>query len=69
MTVAPAPWVCLNARSLAMSQEEMSPLSIRLFGPFAVEVNGVPLRHLRTRKGQWLLALLTLRSGSVVERA
>src|SRR5204862_7473009 len=33
-----------------------------LFGPFEVRLHGHPLPRLRSRKGQWLLALLTLRS-------
>src|SRR5262249_34840480 len=37
------------------------PLQIRLFGPFAVRVDGLPMPPLRTRKGQHLLALLVLR--------
>lgn len=45
-----------------------SPLKISLFGPFEVRVNGAPLPRLRTRKGQWLLALLTLRHGREVSR-
>src|SRR5436190_220697 len=44
------------------------PLSIRLFGPFRAWVNGEPLPRLRSRKGVWLLALLTLRHGCEVER-
>ena len=36
------------------------PLTIDLFGPFSVQVEGKPLPHLRSRKGQWLLALLAL---------
>src|SRR5215218_10132197 len=47
----------------------MSRLRLRLFGPFGAQVRGNPLPRLRTRKGQWLLALLTLRSGCEVERA
>lgn len=43
-------------------------LEIRLFGPFSVRVNDVALPPLRTRKGQWLLALLALRSPRVVSR-
>jgi predicted ATPase/DNA-binding SARP family transcriptional activator len=43
-------------------------LAIRLFGPFEVCVNGAPLPRLRSRKGQWLLALLALRHGREVER-
>src|SRR2546426_1154014 len=45
-----------------------SPLALRLFGPFEVRLNGVPLPRLRSRKGQSLLALLVLRQGSEVER-
>ena len=45
-----------------------SPLSIRLFGPFEVQVQGRPLPPLRSRKGFWLLALLVLRQGREVER-
>src|SRR5438552_8269290 len=44
-------------------------LTIRLFGPFEVQLNGAPLPRLRTRKGQWLLALLALRHGCEVDRA
>jgi predicted ATPase/DNA-binding SARP family transcriptional activator len=43
-------------------------LAIRLFGPFAVHVNGQPLPRLRSRNGQALLALLTLRHDGEVER-
>src|SRR2546428_9036776 len=45
-----------------------SPLALRLFGPFEVRLNGVPLPRLRSRKGQSLLALLVLRQGAEVER-
>jgi class 3 adenylate cyclase/DNA-binding SARP family transcriptional activator len=41
------------------------PLAIHLFGPFEVRVDGVPLPRLRSRKGEWLLALLVLRPGAV----
>src|SRR5579872_6247698 len=44
------------------------PLDIRLFGPFDVQVNSRPLRRLRTRKGQWLLALLVLRNEHPTQR-
>jgi non-specific serine/threonine protein kinase len=43
-------------------------LSIRLFGPFDVQVNGQPLPRLRSRNGQWLLALLVLRHDREVSR-
>jgi predicted ATPase/DNA-binding SARP family transcriptional activator len=45
-----------------------SPLTIRLFGPFTVLVDGQPLPRLRTRSVEWLLALLILRHGRAVER-
>jgi DNA-binding SARP family transcriptional activator len=51
------------------SAPEASPLSIRLFGPFEVRLNGTPLPRLHSRKGEWLLALLTLRHGGDVARA
>jgi predicted ATPase/class 3 adenylate cyclase/DNA-binding SARP family transcriptional activator len=47
----------------------VSPLILRLFGPFEVQVNGRPPRRLRSRKSQWLLALLALRPGVAVERS
>src|SRR5579863_8654838 len=50
-------------------QEPVSTLSIRLFGPFDVQAQGQPLPPLRTRKGQWLLALLTLRADRQVSRS
>src|SRR5438105_12184631 len=43
-------------------------LRIRLFGGFEVHVEGDPLPPLRTRKGQWLLALLVLRADRDVSR-
>jgi DNA-binding SARP family transcriptional activator len=45
-----------------------SPLQISLLGPFDVRVENKPLAPLRTRKGQWLFALLALRHGRVVAR-
>src|SRR5262249_10330945 len=47
----------------------VSPLTIRLFGPFEARLKGAPLPRLRSRKVQWLLALLTLRHEAAVERA
>src|SRR5947209_19794113 len=46
-----------------------APLAIALLGPFAVRVNGEPLSRLRWRKGEAILALLTLRHDRPVERA
>src|SRR5579862_8804369 len=45
-----------------------APLTIMLFGPMQVLVQGRPLPHLRSRKALWLLALLTLRHDRPVER-
>src|SRR5579872_2051848 len=45
-----------------------APLDIRLFGVFDVQIGGRPLPRLRTRKGQWLLALLVLRGDHPTER-
>ena len=55
---------------MARNQDNNSPppLALNLFGPFEVRVHGVPLPRLHSRKGVWLLALLTLRQGKPVER-
>jgi DNA-binding SARP family transcriptional activator len=45
------------------------PLTLTLFGPMHMLVNGQPLPRVRTRSVEWLLALLTLRQGRVVERS
>src|SRR5207244_10415735 len=49
-------------------QEEELPLVVRFLGPWEARVCGQPMRPLRTRKGQWLLALLLLQKGCPVER-
>jgi predicted ATPase/DNA-binding SARP family transcriptional activator len=54
---------------MSRPEETQTPLVIRLFGPFDVRVDGQPMPRLRSRKGQWLLALLILRHGSEVERS
>ena len=43
-------------------------LTLRLLGPWEVLVASKPLPRLRTRKGQWLLALLALRHDQDIER-
>src|SRR5580704_2998473 len=43
-------------------------IELRLLGTFSLAIGGKPLPPLRTRKGQWLLALLALRDGRPVER-
>jgi predicted ATPase/class 3 adenylate cyclase len=50
-------------------EREPSAVVIRLFGPFELLANGCPLPRLRTRKGQWLLALLAMRAGRELDRA
>lgn len=54
--------------TMTTTEAAVAPLTIRLFGPLFVLVEGWPLPHLRSRKAQWLLALLTLRHGRPVER-
>src|SRR5437660_100201 len=52
-----------------MQQDKsMCPLIIRLLGPLDVHLHGCPLPYLRTRKRQWLLALLVLRHDRQVDR-
>src|SRR5258708_32394997 len=45
------------------------PLTIHLFGPLQVSINGAPMPRVRTRSVEWLLALLVLRYGRDVERS
>ncbi len=53
-----------------MGSEPTEPprLEIDLFGPLSIRVNGTPLPPMPSRKGAYLLALLTLRHGREVER-
>ena len=51
-----------------INSESPPPLAIRLMGAVEIEVHGLPLPRLRSRKGVWLLALLALRKGKPVER-
>jgi predicted ATPase/DNA-binding SARP family transcriptional activator len=53
---------------LAASAPDPAPLQVQLFGPFAARVHGSPLAPLRSRKGEWLLALLVLRAGHTIDR-
>src|SRR5579871_2266346 len=50
------------------SHSKPFPLSISLLGPYHVLVEGQAIAPRHSRKEQWLLALLTLRHGRVVER-
>jgi DNA-binding SARP family transcriptional activator len=46
----------------------MPALQIRLFGPPSILIDGQPMPRLKTRKGLWLLALLSLRANRDVDR-
>jgi predicted ATPase/DNA-binding SARP family transcriptional activator len=48
---------------------ETASLVLGLFGSFDARIDGVPLPRLRSRRGQWLLAILALRAGRSVERS
>lgn len=50
-------------------EAEEASIDLRLFGPMAIRVCGRTIPRLRTRKGLWLLALLSLRAGRDVERS
>src|SRR5689334_15685106 len=43
-------------------------MTLQLFGPFSVLVDGQPLARVHSRKEHWLLALLTLRGGRELDR-
>src|SRR5438045_511765 len=60
---------CRVGTPMGAANHVVPPLTIHLFGPFEARVNGVHLPRLRTRKGQWVLALLALRHGRDVERS
>jgi DNA-binding SARP family transcriptional activator len=57
-----------NAKALMGTATAAPSLKIRLFGPWEVHLHGAPFPHVRTRKAQWLLALLALRAGAGVDR-
>ena len=46
-----------------MAEESVCPLAIGLLGAVDVRLHGKPMPGLRSRRGPWLLALLTLRQG------
>lgn len=50
------------------SYTHSSPLTITMFGPMQVRLDGESLPHLRSRKALWLLALLVLKQSRPVER-
>jgi DNA-binding SARP family transcriptional activator len=53
---------------MTTSDPSAAPLTLRFLGPVEVRVRDAPLPHLRTRKGAWLLALLTLRPDHQADR-
>ena len=59
----------LNGHDTSSGALGTTKLSIRLFGSFEVRMDGQSIPRLRSRKGQWLLALLALRAGRPIERA
>jgi non-specific serine/threonine protein kinase len=46
-----------------------APLTLSLFGPLRILVNGEPMPRVRSRAAEWLLALLVLRQGRAVSRS
>src|SRR5579872_4498696 len=46
-----------------------APLTIHLFGPMRVLIQGEPMPRVRSRSVEWLLALLVLRHGRTVQRS
>src|SRR5262249_44405799 len=53
---------------MAEPEHAAPSLVVHLLGPFAVRVSGAPLPRGRSRKEQWLLALLALRAGCPIDR-
>jgi DNA-binding SARP family transcriptional activator len=54
---------------MTVTECDTTSFSLRLFGPLDVRLGGEPLPRLRSRKGQWLLALLALRHDAEVSRS
>src|SRR5262249_39817981 len=53
---------------MSLSERVQPEIKINLFGAFAIERTGQPVGPLRSRKGQWVLALLLLRNGQEASR-
>src|SRR3954471_14073188 len=53
----------------SLPERATAALSIRLFGAFDARLDGSPLPTTRSRKEQWLLAILVLRKGQAVDRS
>src|SRR5688572_32930652 len=56
------------AAALEPKHRAHTGLALALLGPFDARLDGEPLPHLRSRKGQWLMAALALRQGREVDR-
>jgi DNA-binding SARP family transcriptional activator len=57
-----------DGATTAAEGQPAAQLALSLFGPFEARLHGTPLASLRSRKGEWLLALLALRVGRPVSR-
>src|SRR5262249_10903095 len=74
-TEKPRSFVVAHARqemqtvSNALTKPADVPLVIRLFGSLEARLNGQPLRSFRTRKDQWMLALLALHHDRPIARS
>lgn len=62
-------WDTLVRRLPAYDVMTAAPLTIHLFGPMRVLIQGEPMPRLRTRSAEWLLALLVLRHGRTLQRS
>jgi DNA-binding SARP family transcriptional activator len=62
-------WRLSKQVNMTLTDHATTAFSLRLFGPLDVRLSGEPLPRLRSRKGQWLLALLTLRHDAEVSRS
>jgi predicted ATPase/DNA-binding SARP family transcriptional activator len=60
------PFVC---RLPAYDAMTAAPMTIHLFGPMRVRIQGEPMPRVRARSAEWLLALLVLRHGRTVQRS
>ena len=57
-----------NTLGMTSGDNLLGQIKIRLFGPMHVEVDSLPIPPLRTKKGMWLLAVLTFRANREVSR-
>src|SRR5690242_16270642 len=59
----------VSETTAAAERDTAAPMTLRLLGPFDVRLHGNLAPRFRSRKEQWLLALLALRHGAEVDRA